>query len=120
MKRLILTLFGAGLLCLSFPVSAVESRGARSCAGWQEGRLAEKEGYSRAAEIDQTWLVGYLSGLVAGAGLDFLAGTDNATLFALADAYCAATPAGNLATAGVAVARQLMQQKGLVYRGTMP
>ncbi|HEX5393561.1 MAG TPA: hypothetical protein VFW68_09780 [Rhodocyclaceae bacterium] len=99
---------------------AVESRGARSCASWQSGRLAENEGYSRMAEINQTWLVGYMSGLVAGSGLDFLVGTDNPTVFAMVDDYCVSTPAGNLATAGVAVARQLMQDKGLVYRGTMP
>lgn len=99
---------------------AVESRGARSCANWQEGRLAEKEAYSRIAEIDQTWLVGYMSGLVAGSGLDFFAGTDNRTLFAMVDDYCVLTPTGNLATAGVAVARQLTQSKGLIYRGTMP
>lgn len=99
---------------------AVESRGARSCANWQDGRLAEKDAYSRIAEIDQTWLVGYMSGLVAGAGLDFFAGTDNPTLFAMVDDYCVATPTGNLATAGVAVARQLMLEKGMVYGGTRP
>lgn len=98
----------------------VESRGARSCANWQEGRLEENQGYSRKAEIDQTWLVGYMSGLVAGAGLDFFKGTENGALFALVDAYCVDTPTGDLATAGIAVARQLMQEKGLIYRGTMP
>jgi hypothetical protein len=38
----------------------------------------------------------------------------------MVDDYCVLTPTGNLATAGVAVARQLMQSKGLIYRGTMP
>lgn len=119
MCRWLRLLVGAAWLAAS-AAHAVESRGARSCAHWKEGRQAEPEGYSRIAEIDQTWLVGYMSGLVAGSGLDFLVGTDNPTLFALVDDYCGQTPAGNLATAGVAVARRLMQDKGLFYRGTMP
>jgi hypothetical protein len=92
----------------------VESRGSRSCVSWQEHRFEQADGHAYSSEIDQTWLVGYLSGVVAGSGIDFLVGTDNEMIFAMADEYCQMQPRGQLAAAGTSLARGLMQQKGLV------
>jgi hypothetical protein len=113
-------LAGCLLLVVSHPVPAYESRGARSCAAWQEYRLDKIAGHPQNAEIYETWLVGYLSGIVAGSGTDFLAGTDNEAVFQMVDVYCGANLLMNLATAGTYVARDLMQQKGIVNRGTLP
>lgn len=99
---------------------AYESRGARSCEGWQQYSRDEKEASPINSEIYQTWLIGYLSGIVAGSGIDFLAGTDTASVFLMVDAYCANHPDMNLAGAGTYVARQLMQQKGIAHRPTLP
>jgi hypothetical protein len=71
------------------------------------------------AEIDQTWLVGYLSGVVAGSGMDFLIGTDNETIYAMVDDYCQANPQGQLAAAGTDLARGLMAKKGITNIPTL-
>jgi hypothetical protein len=119
-KYLCALLAGCCLLGLSDTVVAYESRGARSCAAWQEYRRDERVGYGQNAEVYQTWLIGYLSGIVAGSGTDFLAGTDNESVFVMVDIYCGANLLMNLAGAGTYVARDLMQQKGIVNRGTLP
>ena len=108
------------LLGISQAGLAYESRGARSCVGWQQYRQDERAGYPLNSETYETWLIGYLSGLVAGSGMDFLAGTDNESVFQMMDAYCSANPQINLAIAGTYVARDLMQRKGIVNRGTLP
>jgi len=105
---------------MSQPGLAYESRGARPCAGWQEFRQEERAGYPLNAAIYQTWLVGYLSGIVAGSGMDFLAGTDNESVFRMVDDYCDDNLRMNLAAAGTHVARSLMQQKGIVNLPTLP
>lgn len=120
MNRLIIRLVGCCLLGTSVLVTAVESRGSRTCASWLEHRLEEAEGHTLHAEIDQTWLVGYLSGVVAGSGIDFLVGTDNASIFSMVDVYCRSHPLGQLAPAGTALARELMQQKGITNIPTLP
>lgn len=115
-----LFLLGCCLLGSSTLVLALEARGSRTCAAWLEHRLEAKEGHTQHAEVDQTWLVGYLSGVVAGSGIDFLADTDNAVIFSMADVYCQANPLGHLAPAGTALARELMQQKGIANVPTLP
>ena len=120
MKHLFALLMGCCLLGSSHAASAYESRGARSCLGWQESRQDQKTGFSLNAEIYETWLVGYISGIVAGSGTDFLAGTDNKVVFLMVDDFCDANPNMNLAAAGTSVARQLMQEKGIVNRPTLP
>jgi hypothetical protein len=113
-------LVGCSLLGASYGILAYESRGARSCVAWQEYRQDKGFGYAQNAEVYETWLIGYLSGVVAGSGIDFLAGTDNQLVFRMVDLYCGQNPLMNLAMAGTAVARDLMQQKRIVNRGTMP
>jgi len=119
MKRVAMFLLGACLLASSLPTAAVDARGSRTCSSWLEHRLEEAEGHTLHAEIDQTWLVGYLSGVVAGSGIDFLVGTDNVSVFSMVDVYCQANPLSNLAPAGTALARELMQQKGIANVPTL-
>lgn len=120
MKQTAMFLLGCCLLATSLLVAAVDARGSRSCAAWLEHRLEEAEGHTLHAEIDQTWLVGYLSGVVAGSGIDFLVGTDNASIFSMIDDYCQSHPLGHLAPAGTALARELMRQKGIINVPTLP
>lgn len=100
--------------------SAYESRGARSCEGWQGFRQDQRRGYSLNAEIYETWLVGYLSGIVAGSGTDFLVGTTNESVFLMVDDFCSENLQTNLAASGTSVARQLMQLKGIIHMPTLP
>ena len=120
MNHVTLLLLGCCLLGSSTLALALEARGSRTCAAWQEHRLEETEGHTLHAEVDQTWLVGYLSGVVAGSGIDFMTDTNNASIFSMADVYCQANPFGHLAPAGTALARQLMQQKGIANIPTLP
>lgn len=115
-----IALAGCCLLATSHAALAYESRGARSCSGWQEYRQDERSGFPQTIEVYETWLIGYLSGIVAGSGTDFLVGTDNELVFQMVDAYCGANPQMNLAAAGTYVARQLMRQKGIVHMPTLP
>ncbi len=118
--RLCSMLAGCCLLLATHQAAAYESRGARSCLGWQESRLDQKAGFSLNAEIYATWMVGYLSGIVAGSGSDFYVGTDNESVFLMVDNFCDSNIRMNLAAAGTSVARQLMQDKGIVSRPTLP
>jgi len=119
MNRLAILLIGCALLGTSALAAAVDSRGARSCAAWLEHRSAQPDGHALSSEIDQTWLVGYLSGVVAGSGMDFLIGTDNESIFLMVDDYCQANPLGQLAAAGTSIARELMVRKGIVNIPTL-
>lgn len=105
-------------LCVAADAAAqnVTARGARSCASWTENRLDERGGHLLGAQFYQTWLVGYLSGVAAGTGVDLLGGRPNAPLFLMVDRYCAENPGANLAQAGMTVARELMQA-GVIYWG---
>lgn len=105
---------------MSLPGVAVDSRGARSCDEWQQQRQEAVEGHSLDADINQTWLVGYLSGLVAGSGMDFLAGTKNPTLFRMADDLCKRHPQADLGFIGTAIGRELMQEKRILNVPTLP
>lgn len=105
-------------LCIAANAAAqtVTARGARSCALWNENRVDERGGHLLGAQFYQTWLVGYLSGMAAGTGVDLLGGLPNAPLFQRVDRYCAENPGANLAQAGATVARELMQS-GVIYWG---
>jgi len=120
MKRLCALLAGCCLLGASHLSLAYDARGARSCDGWQQFRQDQKRGYSLNAEIYETWLVGYLSGIVAGSGTDFLAGTENESVFLMVDTFCSENLQTNLAASGTSVARQLMQLEGIVHMPTLP
>ena len=120
MKNLLSGIVIASVMISAGEVRAYESRGARSCNAWLEYRQDESSGYPNNAQVYQTWLVGYLSGIVAGSGMDFLAGTDNEVVYNMTDAFCGDNPEMNLSAAGIHVARYLMRAKGIVNRGTLP
>lgn len=106
-------------LAANAAAQTVTARGARSCALWNENRLDERGGHLLGAQFYQTWLVGYLSGMAAGTGVDLLGGRPNAPLFQMVDRYCAENPGANLAQAGATVARELMQA-GVIYWAPPP
>jgi hypothetical protein len=115
MSRTIAFLAGC-LLSLNLFASVVDIRGSRSCGKWvEEKRMANSmnEMNRIPALITQSWFLGYLSGRADESGKNFLKGTDNESIFLWLDNYCHANPDKNLDNAGPALARELMQLKGI-------
>ena len=63
--------------------------------------------------ITKNWFLGYLSGRADESGKNFLKGTDSESIFLWLDNYCHANPDKNLDNAGLDLARELMQLKGI-------
>ncbi len=115
MRRAFVLLAGA-LLTSNVAMAAVEIKGARTCDNWlTEKRLAEtpKEMNKIPVLITRSWFLGYLSGRADSSGKNFLKGTDSDSIFLWLDNYCHANPQGNLDQAGIELARELMQMKGI-------
>ena len=115
MSRTIAFLAGC-LLSLNLFASAVDIRGSRSCGKWIEEKRMENsmnEMNRIPVLITRSWFLGYLSGRADESGKNFLKGTDSESIFLWLDNYCHANPDQNLDTAGLALARELMQLKGI-------
>jgi hypothetical protein len=104
------------LLSLNLFASTVEIKGARSCAKWlEEKRMASsaKDLNKIPVLITRSWFLGYLSGRADDSRRDFLKGTDSDSIFLWLDGYCLANPDKGLDKAGMDLARELMQMKGI-------
>ena len=104
------------LLSFNLCASAVETMVARSCSKWmEEKRLAKsaKDLNKVPVLITRSWFLGYLSGRAEESGRNFLKGTDSDSIFLWLDNYCQANPQAILDQAGTALARELMQLKGI-------
>jgi len=111
-----IALLAGCLLSLNLFASAVEIKGARSCAKWlEEKRMANsaKDLNKIPVLITRSWFLGYLSGRADDSHRDFLKGTDSDSIFLWLDGYCQANPNMGLDKAGIDLARELMQLKGI-------
>jgi len=118
MSRTIAFLIGC-LLSFNLFASAVEIRGSRSCSKWiEEKRIAKstKDLNKIPVLITRSWFLGYLSGRADESGRNFLKGTDSDSIFLWLDNYCQANPDMDLDKAGIELARELMQLKGIKQR----
>jgi hypothetical protein len=115
MNRVFAFLAGC-LLSLHLFAAGVELKGSRSCSKWiEEKRLANgaHEMNKVPVLITRSWFLGYLSGRADASGRNFLKGTDSDSIFLWLDNYCRANPDKDLDTAGIDLARELMQMKGI-------
>lgn len=111
-----IALLACALLWFHLCAAAVEIKGARSCGKWIEEKRAAnsaKEMNRIPVLITRSWFLGYLSGRAAQSGKDFIKGTDSDSIFLWLDNYCRAHPQGELDQAGIDLARELMQLKGI-------
>lgn len=105
---------GCFLLISSFIAAAssleggVEARQAPSCGEW----IVHREKSDALALGNASWLLGYLSGLSIGGGKDYLAGTDNTSIYKWMDNYCRTNPLRDLSSGGNALAAELAKKKG--------
>lgn len=115
MSRAIALLTGC-LLSFNLFASAVEIKGVRSCGKWlEEKRIAKSKNEMNKIPvlITRSWFLGYLSGRAGASGKNFLKGTDSDSIFLWLDIYCQANPYRDLDQAGIDLARELMQMKGI-------
>lgn len=79
--------------------------GAPKCGAWLKDR--KEEGWAGLA--DQSWLLGYLTGLSSTFG-DILKEPDGESLFVWMDNYCRASPLDNVAAGGLQLAQVLQKR----------
>ncbi len=104
------------LLAMNLLAAEVDLMGARSCSKWIEERRMEsstKEMNRIPVLITRSWFLGYLSGRAEASRRNFLKGTDSDSIFLWLDNYCRANPSKDLDSAGIELARELMQLKGI-------
>ena len=111
MKKIILALMAVTTLSgVSGSASALVIRGTRSCGNWVE---LEKSNGQADAGASRSWLVGYLSGVVAGTGKDFLKDTDNESIYLWMTNYCKKNPLNNIAVGSEDLYFEMLKKKGI-------
>jgi len=85
-------------------------RGTRSCRKWVEER-AMAEGRNEMNRIpvliSKSWFLGYVAGRASGAKRNFLSDVDDESIFLWLDNYCRDHPQEDLASAGLALEKEL-------------
>ncbi len=80
---------------------------APSCGKW----ISHREKSDTLALGNASWLLGYLAGLAVSRGRDFLAGTDNGSLYKWMDSYCRTNPLRDVGSGGIALAAELTKKE---------
>lgn len=80
---------------------------ARTCADWTEHRTIS----SSQSEVDEAWIVGYISGLSASADIDFIKVINIDSIKEWIDRYCETHPLKYLQDGGQALAMELVNPK---------
>lgn len=93
---------------LAQAAATVNFVGVRSCGEWFSNKSSEL-----LKSNQESWLLGYLSGLASVTRKDFITGTDNSTLFQWVDDFCRAKPIEDIDSAANEIARKLINRKGL-------
>jgi hypothetical protein len=102
-------LLASSMIAVSAPLEGgVDTRQAPSCGEW----ISHREKSDTLALGNTSWLLGYLSGLAVSRGKDFLAGTDNASIYKWMDNYCRTNPLRNVSSGGIALEAELTRKKG--------
>jgi hypothetical protein len=118
MMRRALLLAVCGLAFCS-ALHAAEARGTRSCRKWtEERRIADgtKEMNKVPVLISKSWFLGYLAGRQPRGAPDFLAATDNESIFLWLDNYCRDHPQDDLSSAAQALQQELAPGKSQPQR----
>jgi hypothetical protein len=88
--RIMLIVFAIGISNSAF---AVTVRGFSSCGTWVADHAEPNETARRLKSgFDETWLIGFLSGIAFAANIDILKDNDNDSIYLWMDNYCKAHP----------------------------
>ena len=97
-------LLAACAIALHAPSEASEpANQAPSCGEW----VGHREKSSTLALGDTGWLRGFLSGMAASGGKDYLAGVDNASIYRWMDNYCRSNPLRDVSSGAKVLAAEL-------------
>jgi len=86
----------------------VAARQAPSCGEW----IVHREKSDTLALGNASWLLGYLSGIAIAGGKDYLAGSENSSLYKWMDNYCRKHPLRDVSSGGNALAAELKAKTG--------
>jgi hypothetical protein len=102
-------LLAASMVAVSSPAAGgAVARQAPSCGEW----IVHREKSDTLALGNASWVLGYLSGLAASSGKDYLAGTDNSAIYKWIDRYCRANPLRDVSDGCNALAAELARKTG--------
>lgn len=82
--------------------------GSASCGEWVQNRAKGDEKLANAAQ--EFWLLGYLSGVANGLGVDFMKTANAASIELWMDNYCRNNPLDNIADGAVKLSRELKKK----------
>ena len=103
-------LLAAGAIAVAAPAHAgAQTWQAPSCGEW----VVHREKSDTLALGNASWLLGYLSGMVAGSGKDYPPATDNASIYKWMDSYCRKNPLRDVASGGNALVVELTGKSGI-------
>jgi hypothetical protein len=89
--------------------NALSVYGGDSCGKWVKDR-AEPNQPTLNAVIDEKWLIGFISGIVAGTNVDFLKQTDPDSIYLWMDNYCKKNPLSTTLEGGEVLAIELTKR----------
>jgi len=105
-KAVVLAFVSAAVFATN--ANAVSVRGFSSCGGWVQDR-AENNGWPHLS--DESWVLGFLSGLALGTKEDVLKRADDPSIFLWIDNYCQANPLKRVTDAVMELFSELAKQK---------
>ena len=89
---------------------AVELRGAPTCKDWVNDKKIELLN-----NRNETWYLGFLSGMAYSSGKDFLRGTELSAILAWPNNYCKEYPLDTLNDAAHGLVIELTNRKGIKF-----
>lgn len=107
--RLILIIFVLGLSSNS-NANGITYLGSASCGDWIQNRTGGGDAKLLLNTAQEFWLLGYLSGVANGLGVDFMRTSDAASFYLWMDNYCRDNPLDNVADGAVKLARELKKK----------
>lgn len=102
------------LSIITVNAQAVITMGSRGCGDWVKEHEITSPSIRSVAQ--ESWLVGFLSGLAFESDLDLLKNEDAESLFLYVTNHCRANPLNNTTDAGYELFKALAKKKGLKYQ----
>jgi len=104
-----LIVFAIGF-CTNSNATGITYSGSASCRDWVQNRTGGGDAKLLLSTAQEFWLLGYLSGVANGLGVDFMRTANAASIELWMDNYCRNNPLDNVADGAVKLARELKKK----------